>query len=46
MINNRKLLKDLSDIFNVNEKDMPKTIQRFKSEAEEFERQLKKSRSG
>ena len=40
-ITNRKILKELSKLLNVSEEDLPRTIARFKKEAEEMEKELK-----
>ncbi len=42
MKDGRKLLRELSMLFNVNEKDLPRTLQRFKEDVEEMEKQLAK----
>lgn len=42
MKDDRKLLRELSMLFNVNEKDLPRTLQRFKEDVEEMEKQLAK----
>ncbi len=36
-MNERKILKKISEILNVPEKDIVKTLERFKRETEEFE---------
>lgn len=37
----KKTLRKLSALFGVGEKDLPKTIERFKNETEEMEKYLK-----
>ena len=41
-INNRKILRELSKIFNVDEKELPRTLQRFKDDVEQMETRIKK----
>ncbi len=40
-MNERKIIRELTKIFSVNETDLPKTIQRFKDEAEQMKKELK-----
>ncbi len=41
----RNILRELSLLFNVDEKDLPKTLQRFKDEVEEMENKIRKIKS-
>ncbi len=40
----RKILRGLSEIFGVSSADLPKTVQRFKSEVEQMEKALRKNK--
>jgi hypothetical protein len=42
MNDKRKIMRRLSEIFGVGESDIPKTLQRFKDEVDEMEKELKK----
>ena len=39
----RKVLREISRIFKVEEKDIPKTLQRFKKEVDEMEKALRET---
>ncbi len=38
--NSRKIIRELRALLNVGDKDMPRTLQRFKREIEEMEKEL------
>ena len=38
----RKILRELSRIFGVDEKDLPRTLQRFKDDVKQMEKELEK----
>jgi len=40
-IENRKIIRELSKLFKVDEKDVPKTLKRIKDEVKEMERKIK-----
>jgi len=41
-MDDRKILREISRMLNVNETDIPRTLERFMAEIEEIEKKLKK----
>ena len=39
-MNERKIIRELREILNVGDKDIPRTLQRFKKEIEDMEKEL------
>lgn len=39
-MNDRKIMRELREMLNVGDKDIPRTLQRFKREIEDMEKEL------
>lgn len=42
-MNGRKIMRALRELLNVGDKDIPRTLMRFKKEAEEMEKELEQN---